>query len=278
MARKIKIPATAPAPTPEELLPHARFAWGRLAITRRDVDLWPLARAVKEHALHAGHVTPQVFGVRRVRALDDRTQLALVGVGGAVSPRRFSAPQMESGVITRAAPFASLSFSISYFSDELSAEEILCGAIESLVTSPAWSDAGARFLSAGEEGFPRVIDLGTDPESEPPPDDPLHGAAWFLWLESGASEARIIHGRLIPRDGDSYETGRVCTVRRVTEEGDTVRVVGVPMAAVNRDEALVALRIHTEREAGRAWIDAAREELRAVIPGSYPIETWLLAP
>lgn len=274
MARKIKIPAKAPPPSPDDLLPHARLAWGRLAVTRRDVDLWPLSRILKERALRDDQSAPMSYGVRRIRALDDHAQLVVIGVGGALSPSRFDDPRESLGVIARVHPVASASFTVGYFSDEISGEECLRGAVEELLASPHWRDANARLLAPGDAEHPRVIDLGALDDEYSLADD----ARWLLWIENTAAEATLMRGRLVPREGDTYASGRICTARRATEEGEVLRVIGVPLATVGGDEPVVALRYDPQRGTGQEWTRDADNELREVLSGSYQIADWLLAP
>lgn len=274
MARKIKIPAKAPPPSPDDVLPHARLAWGRLAVTRRDVDLWPLSRIMKERALRDDQSAPMSYGVRRIRALDDHTQLVVIGVGGALSPSRFDAPRENLGVIAREHPAVGVSFSVGYFSDEISGEECLRGAVEELLASPLWREADARLLAPGDAEHPRVVDLGALDDEFALPDD----ARWLLWLENTSDEATLMHGRLVPREGDTYDIGRVRTARRATEEGEVLRVIGIPLATVHGGEPLVALRYDPQRGTGQEWTRAADAELREVLSGSYQIADWLLAP
>lgn len=274
MARKLKIPAKAPPPSPDELLPHARLAWGRLAITRRDIDLWPFSRHLKEHALREGQSSPMSYGARRVRALGDDAQLVVLGVGAALSPARFDAPRESLGVVAREHPAVGVSFSVGFLSDEMSGEECVRDAVDALVASPHWRDADARLLAPGDPAHPRVIDLGALPDEYSLPDD----ARWHLWIENTTDEATLIHGRLVPREGDTYDAGRVRTLRRATEEGEVLRVIGIPLATVGGDEPLVSLRYDPQRGDGQHWTRAADDELRGVLSGSYPIADWLLAP
>lgn len=272
MARKIKVPAKAPPPSPEDLLPHARLAWGRLAVTRLGADLWPLSRMVKERAVRDDQSAPLSFGVRRLRALDDRTQLVVIGVGGAASPARFDAPRESLGIIAREHPAVAASFSPGYFSDEISAEECVRNALDELLAAPAWRALDARLITPRDPEHPRVIALTVDEETR---DD---DGCWHLWLEHAEGEATVIRGRVVPREGDTYEAGRVRTLRRATDEGETLRVIGVPLATVRGAEPVVSLRYNPQRGAGQRWTDAADAELRAALSGSYPIAEWLLAP
>ncbi len=277
MARKIKIPAKAPAPSPDDLLPHARLTWGRLAVTRRGADLWALSRAMKLRAQADGASNPLAFGVRALHPLDAHTQLVVVGVAGAASPQRFDAPRLENGVITRAVPVVRAIFWVGYFSDETPAEETVRGGLEELVASPAWRDVDARLVGAGAPQMPRVEDAGADDLGEAP-DDPLRDACWVLSREHAEGEAAVVYGRMVPGEGDTYAAARIRTLRRATAEGDVVRVIGVPMVTLAAGERAVGLRYAPQSEAGEAWRRGAEAALQATLTGSYVSDAWLLGP
>lgn len=277
MARKIKIPAKAPAPSPDDLLPHARLTWGRLAVTRRDADLWPLSRAMKLRAQTDGASSPMAFGVRALHPLDAHTQLVVIGVAGAVSPQRFEAPRMENGVITRAVPVVGASFWVGFFSDEIPAEETVRSGIEELVVSEAWRAVDGQLVGAGDPRMPRVEDAGANDLSETP-DDPLRDACWLLSREHAEGEVAIVYGRMVPSEGDTYTAARIRTFRRTTAEGDVMRVIGVPMVTLAASERLVGLRCAPQSEAGEAWKREAEKALQATLTGSYLSNAWLLAP
>ena len=283
MARKLKIPAHAPPPSPDEHLPRVRLVWGRLAVTRRDVDLWPLSRRLKERAVEDHQSQPMNFGVRRLRHLDERSQLVIVGVGTTAAPERVQAPRVEGGLYERVTPVVGARLAVSYFSDELTGEETVRGALEELLASPLWRAADARLVGLDDPEHPRVIDHGGDAaagedDDAPPADAILDAARWFLVLENSVDEAVLVRGRMVARDGDSYAEGRVTTSRRVDEGGDVTRVIGVPLATVDGAETLVGLRFPATPAENEACWRGLDDELRAALPGSYPIDTWLLAP
>jgi hypothetical protein len=235
---------------------------------------------MKLRAQADGSATPMSFGARALHPLDQETQLVVIGVANNVAPRRFDVPRMECGVITRAVPVVNVTFWVGFFSDEVPAEESLRSGIEELVASPAWRQADARLVGAGDPEMPRVVRAGTN-DFAGPPEDPLRGACWILSRESSddtASEAAIVYGRMVPNEGDTYSSERVATYRRKTAEGDVLRVIGVSIVTLRAGERAVGLAFEAQSEAGEAWKNDAERALQAVLTGSYLSQHWLLAP
>lgn len=172
---------------------------------------------------------------------------------------------------------------MGYFSDEVTGEETVRSALEELLASPLWRAANARLIGPGDPAHPRVIDHGGDApvdESTTPrrPTRPPDDARRFLVLENTLEEASLMRGRAIEREGDSYAEGRVITARRVGDGGDVTRVIGVSLARVDGQEPIVGVRFPATRAANEACWRGLDDELRAVLSGSYTVDTWPLAP
>lgn len=131
-----------------------------------------------------------------------------------------------------------------------------------LEAEPAWQRLGATALDAST--LPGGAGL----------EDPL--APQFFLLTDDGRGADVVLGMSFWRAGEAYAAGRVNTWTRALAEGETVRVVGVRAARVDRDAPLVVTPPRRGPEAD-AWSDGARAETRAVLDSTRPFAWYFIA-
>lgn len=194
--------------------------------------------------------------------------VVLVGFQSARTPRTFDTPwAIEPGAtpgLTHAVTAYSCheGASVGPQRDDRVDADCIEEFTEALAATEAWEALGATRLDATK--LPGGADL-----------DEFESRTFFLMTDDGRG-ADVVLGMSFWRAGDTYAAGRANTWTRAVGDGDSVRVVGVSAARVDRK---TPLRVVPTRQgpAADALYEGIVKETRALLDSPRPFAWYFIA-